>query len=65
MSVFKKLFATSGILQQAGRGRTIRLPDERTGLKLELMHKQKLSNEYMGDLRVSGRNGGINSSRGR
>lgn len=65
MSVFKKLFATSGILQQAGRGRTIHLPDARSGLKLELMHKKSLTSEYMGDLRVSGRNGGTNASRGR
>ncbi len=55
MANLKNLFGVSAILRTAKRGRAFRLPDERTRLPLELMHKQKLTGEYMGDLRVSAR----------
>lgn len=58
MSKHKSIFGVSGILRRARDSRKIRLPDASTGLQLELMHKHRLNNEFMGDLRVSGRNGG-------
>ncbi|MCC5848317.1 MAG: hypothetical protein JJU29_09500 [Verrucomicrobia bacterium] len=55
MASLKSLFGASAVLRTAKRGRAFRLPDERTRLPLELMHKQKLNGDFMGDLRVSAR----------
>lgn len=59
MAKLKNLFLWSGVLKRADRVRGIRLPGEGGGgLQLELMQRHQLSSEYLGDLRVSGRNGG-------
>lgn len=59
MAGLKKLFAWSNVLQRAGRDRGIELPKKSgTRLPLELMGRHSLSSEYLGDLRVSGRDGG-------
>jgi hypothetical protein len=59
MAGLKNLFALSGVLKRADRSRGIRLPSENgSRLPIELMGKHQLSSEYLGDLRVSGRNGG-------
>lgn len=65
MATFRELFAMSGMLKRADRSRGIRLPESGGGgrLPIELMAKHQLSSEYLGDLRVSGRNGGAASRR--
>lgn len=65
MASLRNLFMWSGVLKRTDRSRGIRLPSEGAGtrLSIELMQKHSLSSEYLGDLRVSGRNGGAASRR--
>ncbi len=64
MAAMKKFSIWSGVLQRAGRDRGIQLPKEAgTRLPLELMARHSLSSEYLGDLRVSGRDGGSGNRR--
>lgn len=59
MSGLKKCFAWSNVLMGTRRHRGLRLPEgSGTKLPLELMARHSLSSDYLGDLRVSGRNGG-------
>ncbi|MCC5843462.1 MAG: hypothetical protein JJU05_04345 [Verrucomicrobia bacterium] len=64
MASLKNLFMWSGVLKRTDRSRAIRLPGEGgMRLSIELMQKHPLNSEYLGDLRVSGRNGGAASRR--
>ena len=64
MASLKNLFMWSGVLKRADRSRGIRLPGAGgTRLPIELMQKHQLSSEYLGDLRVSGRDGGAAARR--
>jgi len=64
MANFRALFRWTGVLQRADRGRELRLPEPgKARLPLEMMSKHSLNSDYLGDLRVSGRDGGLGRRR--
>ena len=61
MRNLKDLFVWSKVLTRAGSGRDIRLPGRGVGgLHIEMMQRHHALNaDYLSDLRVSARNGGV------
>jgi hypothetical protein len=60
MRNLKDLFVWSKVLTRAGAGRDVRLPERGAGgLRIEMMQRHALDAEYLSDLRVSARNGGV------
>ncbi len=54
----KNLFGWASVLLRDGRRDGLRVPEGPVRLPLELMSRQPLNSAYMGDLRVSAREGG-------
>lgn len=64
MNGLKKCFAWSNVLIGTRKHQGLRLPEgPGTKLPLELMARHSLSSDYLGDLRISGRNSGSGSRR--